>query len=242
MTAPSRENVWKMFDKISGTYDLVNLVMTLGADRYWRKKMNTFLPAGNGLKLLDCATGTGDQILSFLKKKDKIGQVIGIDLATKMLEIGKKKLKDHVRRVSFVEASGEAIPYVDESFDCVSISFGIRNMVDPLLCLKEIYRVLKKGGRLLILEGSLPENKNIRKFHLFYLRKILPKIGSLLSNNKEAYTYLNQTIETFPYGESFCTLLKEAGFTSCEAHPLTFGAVTIYVGGKETMNDEYCAK
>ncbi len=232
MTTPSRENVWKMFDKISATYDLVNRAMTLGIDCYWRRKMNTFLPEGKGLKLLDCATGTGDQILSFLKKKDKIGEAIGIDLAAKMLEIGQKKLKNHSDKVRFVMASGEAIPYVDESFDCVSISFGIRNMVDPLLCLREMYRVLKKEGKVLVLEGSLPENKNVKKLHLFYLRKILPNIGSLISNNKDAYTYLNQTIETFPCGEDFCNLLKEAGFTSIKAHPLTLGAVTIYVAEK----------
>jgi demethylmenaquinone methyltransferase/2-methoxy-6-polyprenyl-1,4-benzoquinol methylase len=124
------------------------------------------------------------------------------------------------------------IPFPDESFDCVTISFGIRNASDVPLCLREIHRVLKKGGRLLILEGSIPSNRIIQAFHLIYLRHMLPRIGSWISKNKDAYVYLNQTIETFPCGSAFCKLLTEAGYSSATFTPLTFGAVTIYQGDK----------
>jgi demethylmenaquinone methyltransferase / 2-methoxy-6-polyprenyl-1,4-benzoquinol methylase len=231
---PSRFEIWKMFDSISATYDRVNRWMTLGLDLYWRKKVSCFLPNRERISLLDCATGTGDQILSLMENSAKITEAIGVDLAEEMVAIGKEKIqkKPYSQKVRFQVASAMQLPFTEESFDCVTISFGIRNMTDVGLCLKEMHRVLKKGGRVMILESSLPKNPVIKKMHLFYLRNILPKIGGWISNNKDAYRYLNQTIETFPHGESFCSLLKEAGFINCMAHPLTFGTVSIYQGDK----------
>ncbi len=234
-TSPSKEHVWKMFDKISSTYDSINRVLSFGIDKQWRKKMATFLPKGRKLKILDCATGTCDQLIAFLEEKNTIHEATGIDLASKMLEIGKDKLKlkTYQKKVKLVEASGMKIPFDEEVFDAASISFGIRNMDDPLLCLREIHRVLKKKGRILVLEFSLPKNKSIQTLHLFYLRHLLPRIGGMLSKNKKAYSYLNQTIETFPSGDAFCSLLKEAGFSEARAYPMTLGAVTIYIGDKK---------
>ncbi len=232
MQEPSRHEIWKMFDQISPTYDRINRLMTGGWDRQWRKKMAHFLPKQPHIALLDCATGTGDQILALI---DHIDTAIGIDLSTEMLSCAQRKIDQRKlgETVSFQVASGMALPFSAHHFDCVTISFGIRNMSDVPLALREAYRVLKPQGRLLILEGSLPENRFLRPLCLFYLRHVLPHLGRILSNNSHAYRYLNQTIETFPYGKRFCSLLENAGFIHVNAHPQLFGAATIYEGVKD---------
>jgi demethylmenaquinone methyltransferase/2-methoxy-6-polyprenyl-1,4-benzoquinol methylase len=230
----SKGDVWKMFNTISPTYDRANRIMSLGIDQYWRKKVARFLPKKEKIALLDCATGTGDQIFSLMKNSKKVHQVIGVDMASEMLRIGKKKLKTkpYAHQVMLKQACITDLPFVDNSFDCATISFGIRNVADVPKCLREIHRVLTPKGRVLILEFSLPKNRKIKAAHLFYLRHFIPKIGSWLSKEKSAYTYLQETIETFPYGQGFCELLKEAGFVNVQAHPLTFGVVTLYQGDK----------
>lgn len=229
---PSRHEIWTMFDQISATYDKANRAMTCGFDLYWRKKMTRFLPEGQNLHLLDGATGTGDQILSFLNAGGKITKAIGIDLSTEMLKRAREKIarKGLSPIIDFQEASLLALPFPEQSFDCVSISFGIRNVTNVVGALKECCRVLKPQGRLLVLEGSIPAHPWIQPAFLFYLRHVLPRIGGLLSKNRNAYRYLNETIETFPSGQKFCALLDAAGFSSFSAHPLTMGTVTIYVG------------
>ena len=231
---PSRQEIWKMFDRISSTYDCINKVMTFGLDGYWRRKISSFLPQGNQLKLLDCATGTADQIIALMEHTDRISQAVGIDLAEKMVAIGMKKIakKSYFSSVDLKQASALEIPFSDQTFDCVTISFGIRNVCDTLLALKEFLRVLKPGGRLLILEGTIPNNPILKPFHLLYLRYILPFIGGAISHQTSAYRYLNETIETFPSGERFLHLMQTAGFHLTKSHRLTGGIVTIYQGDK----------
>ena len=226
----SKGDVSKMFNAISPTYDRANRIMSLGIDQYWRKKVAQFLPKKEKIALLDCATGTGDQIFSLMKKSKRVHQVIGVDMASEMLRVGKKKLKTkpYAHKVTLKQACMSSLPFVDNSFDCATISFGIRNAADVPKCLREIHRVLAPKGRILILEFSLPKNRQLKAAHLFYLRHFIPKIGGWLSKDKSAYTYLQETIETFPYGQGFCTLLQEAGFVNVKAHPLTFGVVTLY--------------
>ncbi len=232
---PSRQEIWKMFNQISSTYDCVNRVMTFGLDQYWRKKMCRFLPEGEELNLLDCATGTGDQIIAFLENSSRVKTAVGIDLADEMVAIGEKKVrkKRYASSVEFKVASALHIPYPNESFDCVTISFGIRNVTDVILALKEFLRVLKPGGRLLILEGTVPHNACLRGVHLFYLRNCLPLIGGFISKKQSAYRYLNETIETFPSGERFLALMETAGFCNGVGHPLTGGIATVYQGDKQ---------
>jgi demethylmenaquinone methyltransferase/2-methoxy-6-polyprenyl-1,4-benzoquinol methylase len=229
-----KSDVWKMFNQISPTYDRANRILSLGIDQYWRKKVARFLPHKEKIRLLDCATGTGDQIFSLMKKSRRVHQAVGVDLASEMLRIGKRKLKDkpYAHRVTLQQASVLSLPFIDDSFDCATISFGIRNVPDPAVCLKEIYRVLSPGGRILVLEFSLPKNRKLKAAHLYYLRHCLPKIGAFISKDKHAYTYLNETIETFPSGGTFCNLLTDAGFKNVKEHPLTFGIVTLYQGDK----------
>lgn len=234
LPGPSRCEIWKMFDQISPTYDSVNRVITFGLDQLWRKRMCAYFPKTQGLRILDCATGTGDQIIAIMQKRPDTSEVIGIDLAETMIKIGKKKIakKPFAKRVDFQVASALDIPYPDNHFDCVTISFGIRNVTDIMAAFKETRRVLKPGGRLLILEGTVPKSKWLRKMHLFYMRYLLPTLGGLISRNFKAYRYLNETIETFPHGEKFNSKMRAAGFVNVHANPILGGITTVYQGDK----------
>jgi len=229
----SQTEVSQMFNAISPSYDRVNRILSFGIDQRWRKTLKKHLPEGSHIHLLDLATGTCDQLLE-LMKTGKINKACGIDLAEEMLDIGKGKIAKSAfaDKVSLSVASALEIPLDDESFDCTTISFGIRNVGDPLKCLKEMHRILKPKGRALILEFSHPENRSVRMLNLLYLRYILPTVGGMFSGKKSAYSYLNRTIESFPYGEAFCSLMEEAGFKKITAYPLTFGVATLYVGEK----------
>ncbi|MGB7128837.1 MAG: bifunctional demethylmenaquinone methyltransferase/2-methoxy-6-polyprenyl-1,4-benzoquinol methylase UbiE [Candidatus Rhabdochlamydia sp.] len=231
---PSRFEIWKMFDKISPTYDMVNRVMTFGLDRLWRKKMAAFLPEKKQLTLLDCATGTADQLLAFMRYSKKITSATGIDLSQEMLQIANKKIrkKGFDSCISLQEASLLDLPFENHCFDCISISFGIRNVMDVNKALQECFRVLKPQGRLLILEGAVPNNRLLKAGHHFYLRYLLPFLGGVISGQPQAYRYLNDTISSFPCGEKFCTYLRDVGFTSVKATSFTGGAVCIYQGDR----------
>ena len=233
-TVVPKSQSWQMFNDISARYDFLNHFLSFGLDRRWRKKLASFLPPKNNQRVLDLATGTADTLLAFLKYNSNVGSAVGIDLADQMLEIGRakveqKKLQD---KVILQHSDANQIPFENQSFDTVSIVFGIRNVVDPMIVLKEMSRVLKSGGRALVLEFSLPANKIVCGVHLFYLRYVVPWVGWLLSNNYHAYRYLNLTIEEFPYGQKFCQMMTEAGFKRVRANPLLWGVATIYQGDK----------
>lgn len=223
----------RMFDRIAPRYDLLNHLLSFNRDKAWRRRMAALLPTRTNLKLLDLATGTGDQLLA-LYNTGKIVSGVGLDPAEKMLEIGKQKIArlGLGDKLTLSVGSGEEIPFADKSFDVVTISFGIRNVTDVAKSLREMHRVLKADGRALILEFSLPRSRVIRAGYLFYFRHILPTLGGIISGDREAYKYLNQTVETFPHGEDFAALMREAGFESVKATPLTFGVASIYQGDK----------
>jgi demethylmenaquinone methyltransferase/2-methoxy-6-polyprenyl-1,4-benzoquinol methylase len=223
---------WKLFNQIAATYDILNRILSLNLDRIWRRSISKHLPSENQLNFLDLATGTGDQIIALMEKSNKFAHYIGIDPAENMLNIAKKKLssKPFQKKVYFQKACGTNLPFEHKSFDGITLSFGIRNIDNRLGCLQEAARVLKKGGKLHILEFSLPKNPLIRTLALAYLRFLVPNIGGIFSKNKEAYAYLNKTIESFPSPEEFCRLMQQAGFQHIQALPLTFGIVTHYIG------------
>ena len=195
-----RTNVWKMFNRIASRYDLLNRLLSLRQDVRWRKKLKKYLPSKENLELLDIATGTADVIISLIRKNAPLQNAVGVDMAEKMLDIGRKKLVGLKLNEKVILKTGDAIdlPFPDESFDVTTISFGIRNVTDIDLALQNMHRVLKNEGRSLILEFSLPDNSLLKKFYLFYFRKILPKVGGLISGDSLAYRYLNETVETFP--------------------------------------------
>ena len=180
------------------------------------------LPNRAPLYLLDLATGTGSQLLSILKKNRNVQSALGIDLSREMLRIGQKKIMDrgYAHRVTLAKGDATAIALDDESVDCVTMSFGIRNVTDVQQALCEAHRVLKESGRFLLLEFSLPKNTLIRSLYLLYVRYVLPRVAGWFTKNTDAYRYLNKTIETFPYGSDFCHLLKKARFHRVRAIPL----------------------
>lgn len=223
-----KEHVSKMFNEISPTYDRTNRIISFGMDLRWRKKVAQFLPPYKNLKILDLATGTGDQALALIQSQASIQSITGIDLAKEMLEIAKRKIPS---KMQFLVADAEKLPFRDETFDATTFSFGIRNVSSPLKALQEIYRVLKPKGRCLILEFSMPPQP-IRSFFLFYLRHVLPPIAQMISKNRSAYQYLNRTIEHFPSGKEFCYLMKEAHLSRIQMIPMNLGSVTLYVGEK----------
>lgn len=210
-----------MFDRIAKRYDLINRLLSFGQDPKWRRRVADMLPSGS-LRLLDVATGTGDLALAIQRERPQ-ASIIGLDPSTKMLDVARTKST----QIEWMIGEAEHLPFLDASFDAVTIGFGIRNAHDLPKALKEMHRVLKPNGQLLILEFSKPFLL-IRPIALFHLRVIVPFVGRLVSGEADAYRYLDQTIETFPSGHAFLHLLKQAHFTRTSQKRLMFGAVTIY--------------
>jgi len=226
---------WKMFNEISPRYDLLNRILSLGMDMHWRRQMAKFLSDQPNQAVLDLATGTADVPLALWESNSNVSKAVGIDLAEKMLEQGRLKIaqKGLEQKIKLLEGDIHHLPFSDNSFDCVTIAFGIRNVQYPKKVLAQMLRVLRPGGRALILEFSFSRARPIRRLQLFYLRNVVPLVGFLLSGHTRAYRYLNQTIEKFPYGKDFCRIMEEVGFKRVVAHPLFLETATIYQGDKE---------
>ncbi len=222
-----------MFDRIAHRYDLLNRLLSLGRDVAWRKKLVRHLPEGRDLEVIDLATGTADVLLA-LETSGRVRRGIGVDLSWGMLTFGRKKVvaRGLDDRLLLVRSDATRLGVAGEAFDAVTIAFGIRNVTDVAAGLREIHRLLKPGGRALILEFSLPQNRPFRWLYLFYFRHVLPRLGGLISGDSQAYHYLNRTVETFPYGADFEALMADAGFRHAKGIPLTLGIATLYIGAK----------
>jgi demethylmenaquinone methyltransferase/2-methoxy-6-polyprenyl-1,4-benzoquinol methylase len=223
-----------MFDRIAGRYDLLNRSLSFGRDVAWRKRLRRELPLDRPVRIVDLATGTGDQILFLLGGQAEIEKADGYDLAEEMLEIGRGKVaeKGVGDIVTLLTGDAMACPAADGSADVVTISFGIRNVEDVSTALRDMHRILSPGGKACVLEFSLPTNGFIKWGYLTYFRHVLPRIGGWVSGDAYAYNYLNTSVETFPCGEAFCDLMREAGFDEVKAKPMTFGVATLYTGLK----------
>ncbi|MCX7769760.1 MAG: ubiquinone/menaquinone biosynthesis methyltransferase [Proteobacteria bacterium] len=211
-----------MFDNIASKYDFLNHLLSLGQDFYWRSVMARELyPLRENSLVCDLATGTGDSAKVIAKRGFK---VIGVDLSTKMLDISRKKLSN----LPFIPSVGSAyeLPFKDESFDAITCSFGIRNMHSYDIALKEIRRILKKGGKAIFLEFTIPQNF-IKPAYEFYMKYILPNIAGLFSK-KDAYEYLYDSIKNFPDPDRFANMLIDAGFVGVKQIPLSFGTVFVH--------------
>ena len=211
------------FDTIAATYDRLNRIMSLGLDRHWRKR------AVRGLQgsMLDVACGTGDMVFELAKRGCT---VTGIDLSEEMLAIARQKtaaVNSQFSILNFQLADAEALPFADGEFDAVTCAFGVRNFVHLEQGLREMLRVLKPGGRLVILELATPDSALIKPFYQLYARRVIPWLGSRLAGNREAYTYLPESIERFPKGVTFTALLERLGATATE-QKLTFGVCRRY--------------
>tara|TARA_B100000959_G_scaffold93696_1_gene99574 strand:+ start:1014 stop:1754 length:741 start_codon:yes stop_codon:yes gene_type:complete len=218
-----------VFDSVAGKYDLMNDVMSLGVHRLWKNYTIASSNVSNGDQVLDIAGGTGDLTIKYRKKVGPTGKVILSDINNSMLYEGRKNLLNHgVIDVDFVQANAESLPFKDNTFDCVSIAFGLRNVTDKDAALKQMCRVLKKGGTLLILEFSKVENQMLEKAYDFYSFNLIPKFGDFFANDEDSYQYLAESIRKHPNQETLKTMVLDAGFEFCEYHNLTGGIVALH--------------
>jgi demethylmenaquinone methyltransferase/2-methoxy-6-polyprenyl-1,4-benzoquinol methylase len=217
-----RAYVREMFGSIARRYDLANHVLSCGIDFYWRAKAANIVASWRPRKIADLATGTGDLALA-IQKKLPDADITGVDYLPEMLELARQK---GLRQVLLADAM--KLPFADDSFDCITIAFGLRNLEDCAAALSEIGRVLSSKGHLLVLEFSLPTTAILRAVYRFYLHWCLPFLGSFLTQKKSAYSYLGDSIEEFPRGHAMCELMRANGYVSPTFETLTGGIVTIY--------------
>lgn len=221
-SAADPDRIQRMFGAIAHRYDLANHVLSAGFDFYWRKRAAEIVASWRPNVIVDLATGTGDLAL-VLQRKIPNAKVVGADFSAEMLAIAKGK---GVREI--VHANAMQLPFADSSIDAITIAFGLRNLPDWSEALREMRRVLRGGGHLLVLEFSRPTMSILRTFYRFYLHRVVPLIGACITNERSAYDYLGESIEEFPSGPAMLTLLEQNGFVRPEARPLTGGIVTIY--------------
>ena len=222
-----KQHIGQLFDRIAGTYDGLNHGLSLSIDRLWRRRtVRRMAPAEH---VLDVAIGTADLTIAMLRSS-KAQRVTGLDLSDRMMDIGRRKTAGQA--VTFVHGDAQAMPFDSETFDAVTCAFGCRNFSDLDAGLKEMYRVLKPGGQVTILEFSYPSNALVRALYDIYFTHVLPLVGRIVSRDKTAYTYLNKSVKSFCWGEAFAQHMRQAGFTDTRFIPLTFGITTIYTAKK----------
>ena len=228
----NKENVASMFDDIAPSYDFLNHFLSLNIDKGWRKKAVKILSAYSPKSILDVATGTGDLAIAMLKLNPE--KIIGIDISKEMLEVGKKKISDLDKQqtIELQQADAENIPLPENTFNAVTVAFGVRNFEHLDKGILEIYRVLAPKGVFLILEFSRPKNNFLGLLFKFYFGHILPFLGSLFSKNKVAYKYLFQSVQQFPSGDEMKIKLISLGFKNVKAKTLSMGIATIYTASK----------
>ena len=231
---PKKEHVRKMFDGIAPSYDRLNHLMSLGVDRRWRRRALREIVDGTAQQVLDVACGTGDSTIAVAHAAASGSLVTGVDISEGMMALVAEKAEKAgvADRIRLAVADGEDRPFPNASFDRVTCAFGIRNFEHKEQGLREFHRVLKPGGRAVILELSVPRNRVVRWFYDLYFLHVLPWIGGLVSGDKAAYRYLPASVHAFPSPDGFCGMLRGAGFTDVRHKALTFGLCRLYIGEK----------
>lgn len=230
---PKKEGVRKLFDNIASDYDKLNHILSLNIDKGWRKKaVRNLVDTQAPLKVLDVACGTADFTIEIAQKVGKGSEVIGVDISEGMMAVGREKIKKAGVSAELFVADCEDLPYSDNTFDRISVGFGVRNFEHLELGLSQMCRVLTPGGKLVILELSVPSNAFIRWCYKLYFLKILPAIGGMISGDRGAYEYLPASVLRFPGPDKFIPMLKSAGFAQVEHTPLTLGICRMYVAKK----------
>lgn len=230
-----KEQVTKMFDTISKNYDGLNRVISFGIDIKWRKKVVEILKKDQPNSILDIATGTGDLAIALTKTGAK--KIVGLDISPGMLAVGKEKVTDKSldNTIEMVVGDSENLVFDANSFDAVTVSFGVRNFETLETGMAEILRVLKPNGTLVVLETSVPTKTPYKQGYNFYTKNILPLIGKIFSKDDSAYGYLSESASVFPHGENFNNILREIGFIDVTNKPQTFGVASIYVAKKANL-------
>ena len=231
-----KEGIRKLFDNIAPDYDKLNHILSLNIDKGWRKKaVREIADIDKPIKVLDVACGTADFTIEIARKAASGSEVTGVDISEGMLAVGKEKIQKAGVSAELYITDCEALPYEDRTFDRISVGFGVRNFEHLDIGLKEMYRVLKPEGKLVILELSVPSNPVIRWCYKLYFLKILPAIGGLVSGDRGAYEYLPASVLRFPAPDKFIQMMNSAGFDTVEHTPLTFGICRMYVGKKSAL-------
>lgn len=227
-----KEQVAEMFNNISKRYDLLNHLLSMNIDKGWRKKVVRMIAADKPELVLDVATGTADLAIALAKGTG--AQITGADISEGMLEVGREKVEKRGLTPKIVLELGDSenLPYPDNTFDAITVSFGVRNFQNLQNGLKDMMRVLKPGGQLVVLEFSQPQKFPFKQLYWFYFKAILPTVGRLVSKDPRAYTYLPESVAAFPYGNAFMKELERAGMQPISARPVTFGIATIYQARK----------
>jgi demethylmenaquinone methyltransferase / 2-methoxy-6-polyprenyl-1,4-benzoquinol methylase len=223
-----------VFDSVASQYDVMNDLMSMGIHRIWKRIAVQLSNVRSGDKVLDLAGGTGDLTTLFEKRVGKNGAVVLADINASMLRTGRDRLinKGLVGNIRYAQVNAECLPFADNSFDCVCIGFGLRNVTDKDAALRSMYRVLKPGGRLIVLEFSHPTDKITEKVYDFYSFNILPKIGAIVAKDEDSYRYLAESIRMHPDQETLKNMMQEAGFERCDFFNMTQGIVAIHRGYK----------
>jgi demethylmenaquinone methyltransferase / 2-methoxy-6-polyprenyl-1,4-benzoquinol methylase len=227
-----KDQVAKMFNNISGRYDFLNHFLSAGIDVIWRRKAIKLLREIQPKNILDVATGTGDFAIEALQLKPE--KIIGVDISDGMLAVGRKKmiLKGYSDIIQLIHGDSENLPFEENKFDAAIVAFGVRNFENLEKGLSEIIRVLKPGGKLVVLEFSKPTRFPFKQVYTLYFKAILPLIGRIVSKDKSAYTYLPESVDAFPDGSKFTAILTKVGFNNTTCKPLTFGISSLYTGSK----------
>ncbi len=221
-----KEYIQKMFAGISHRYDFLNSLLSLRRDRYWRRFAAEKLPSG---RILDVCSGTGDVAIEVSKRSDAIAS----DFCSEMLKLCALKIaKSNIKNIYCIQNDAENLSFKDNSFDGAIVAFGIRNVADINKALSEMHRVVRNGGRIVVLEFSQPRNRFFRSMYYIYFQKLLPVVGSLVSKKTGPYSYLPSSVMAFPKREEFAGLMKVSGMRDIRYYDLTFGIVTVYVGSK----------
>lgn len=232
----SGTRVREMFRQIAPRYDLMNHLLSLNTDRYWRRRAVRRLQLRSGVPVLDVCTGTGDLALAIARETDDSVRVLGSDFCRAMLEIATRKgdqLRPRRRPAEFLEADAQALPFADDTFQCVTVAFGLRNVADTDQGLREMVRVCRPGGQVMVLEFSQPTFPVLSHTYRFYFRHVLPRVGQWLArNDKSAYQYLPESVGEFPSGQHLADRMRAAGLLEVRFTPLTLGVATIYEGLK----------
>ena len=225
-----KEGIRRLFNSIASDYDRLNHILSLNIDKGWRRKaVKDIADKDSPVKVLDVACGTGDFTIEIARKVAVGSEVIGVDISEGMMEIGKEKILKAGVAAEMSVADCEALPYDQNTFDRIAVGFGVRNFEHLDLGLREMCRVLKPDGKLVILELSLPSNRLVRGCYMLYFQKILPMVGGFLSGDRGAYEYLRTSVLRFPAPDKFIEMLKSAGFEQVEHRPLTFGICRMYI-------------
>lgn len=228
-----KRQVSTMFNRIAPYYDFLNRLLSLGIDTVWRKKAIKQLDKGDAKVILDVATGTADLALEASRQLNP-EKIIGLDISNEMLEVGREKIKRKglSELITLQEGDSENLPFSDNTFDAITVAFGVRNFENLEKGLKEMYRVMKPGGKVVILEFSRPQIFPFKQLYNFYFRNILPAIGKLTSKDPKAYRYLYESVQAFPDGDAFLSILENLGYKSNRCIPLTLGVCSIYTATK----------